>query len=215
MFKFDDERGMWVPFKYSGTYTEVKTVYGDTKGEFPDGADVKEISLSVEQLERLSRAPEVLSLDDLNRFVMDGERIPGSEGYFRAEAVASVLDRMTDDDVVEAYDMVAELAEQWTPGVVYPANRILTYDGQLYRVRQPVVALEHQPPGSVGLGSVYFPIVPAGQIADFDPTRNLAEFPFQVGELIRFSYGVYECLRVTNFSPQEYAPDWAKRDDLV
>ena len=73
----------------------------------------------------------------------------------------------------------------------------------------------HQPPDLEGMLAIYLPYTPRGQIVDYDLNRNLAANPYQAGELVRFPYGVYECKRITNFSPQEYAPDWIKRDDLT
>lgn len=204
MIVFDGEK--WTIPKYK--ITRAVVVYDDRPELYPDGV-AEEVTLNADQISRLEeiRYNTDMSMDQVEAYVNRGEGIPPDA----RRDIDKLMDLLPESELYAAIDF----AEQWEPDTRYLKNAYIKTGGKLYRVRQPVATLEHQPPGSTGLEAVYFPIVPAGQIADFDPTRDLSAFPFQVGELIRFPYGVYECQRITNFTPQEYAPDWVKRDDLT
>ena len=52
----------------------------------------------------------------------------------------------------------AGLYDAWKPGETYHAGFRLVHEGIVYTTMQQVVALEHQPPGSTGMLSVYRPI---------------------------------------------------------
>lgn len=201
-----NNNGTWTAYKYKLVYTA--TDYGDFADGYPPDTEVTSVLLSPEQEGRLE---EIQGIDmpeqDAIAYVRDG--------------VGTLPDQRTDTDILlshipeERLFDVIDIIPSWQPATHYLRDTFCTLDGQIYRVRQGHTSLEHQPPDAEGMGAIYLPCNPPGVIVDYDPNRNLAANPYQVGELVRFPYGVYEAVRVTNFSPQEYAPDWLKRDDLT
>lgn len=217
MFKFSEELQRWVPFNFTGTIIETRTIYGDSLEEFPPGSEIEQVELTDDQVARLDAigGDRAIYLEDLIAFVMLDLDTPGSEKYRETMALEKVIDSLPEDLVGEHLEDVIRLAKVWKKDTRYRVGERLSHKGKLYQVRQDHTSQEHQPPDAEGMLAIYLPYTPPGQIIDYDPDRNLAANPYQVGEIIRFPYGVYEAVRITNFSPQEYAPDWIKRDDLA
>ena len=82
--------------------------------------------------------------------------------------VLSSLSVKTDAEMMKK---LAPLYSKWTPGETYVKDKVIAHEGELYVVIQPsVLALEHQPPGSIGLESVY-------QIIDAEEHSGTLEDP--------------------------------------
>ena len=217
MFRFDMEINAWVPLNYEATYTQPVTVHGDSLDEFPDGAEVTPIQLNEEQAARLNavRGDTTITLEDLMAYVLDGAEVHQKSTYDKQVAMTSVIEQLPEEVIENNIDALSDSFPPWRKNVPYKAGAHVTHHGMLYKVRQAHTSLEHQPPDAEGMLAIYLPYNPPGTIVDYDPDRNLSANPYQVGELVRFPYGVYECVRTTNFSPEEYAPDWIKREDLT
>ena len=213
MFRYDGIK--WVPYAHKITYTQTLEVYDDILSPYPADAVVEDVTLTPEQTKRLEAVTDEIPISDLTAFVMDDADIPGVESYRAGIALETLIDELPDSLVISNLDVILELAQVWKKDTHYLTGQRLSHNGKLYQVRQEHTSQEHQPPDAEGMLAIYLPYNPPGTIVDYDPGRNLAANPYQVGELVRFPYGVYECKRVTNFSPQEYAPDWVKRDDLA
>ncbi len=213
MFRFDGTR--WVPYRYKISYTQKFEAYDDISATYPEDAIVEDVTLTPEQTKRLEAVADVIPISDLTAFVMDDADIPGVESYRAGIALETLIDDLPDSLVISNLDVILKLTQVWKKDTHYLTGQRLSHKDKLYQVRQEHTSQEHQPPDLDGMLAIYLPYTPPGQITDYDPNRNLAANPYQAGELVRFPYGVYECKRITNFSPQEYAPDWIKRDDLT
>lgn len=221
MFRYDYELKKWVPFKRKASYTMRYEFYVDDDEIDPALPDleVEDIILTDEQKARLEtvKHTEEISSTDIEKYVFDEEVHGAIAPVVHQKAMVNLMLKNMDIEQTtdEELEIIKPMVKVWEPDSFLMVDETILHEGRLYRVRQSHDTLKHQPPGSEGMLAIYVPYNPPGSVADYDPTRDLAANPYQVGELIRFSYGVYECLRVTNFSPQEYAPDWLKRDDLV
>lgn len=221
MFRYDYELKKWVPFKRKASYTMRYEFYADDDEIDPTLPDleVEDIALTDEQKARLEtvKHTEEVSSTDIAKYVFDEDVPAVIAPVVHQKAMVDLVLKNMDiaQATVDELEIIKPMVKVWEPDSFLMADEIIIHEDRLYRVRQSHDTLEHQPPNAEGMGAIYFPYARPDQITDYDADRNLAEFPYQIGELIRFSYGVYECKRVTNFSPQEYEADWIKRDDLT
>lgn len=88
----------------------------------------------------------------------------------------------------ETIKKLAPLYPKWTAGETYSKGKIVFHDGELYVVIQPsVLAMEHQPPGSVGLESVY-------QVIDGEEHAGTFEDPIPWKYNLNVKTGLYYAL---------------------
>lgn len=138
MFRLDEELNTWVPHNLIGTYTEIRTLYGDSVEEFPEGAEVTPIQLTAEQTKRLNsvKADSTVSLHDLIAYVMEGEEIPGFEKYETQAAFDSFIQSLPPEHVEANAEAVIDLVAPWKRNVRYEKDTYVRYKGGLYRVLQ-------------------------------------------------------------------------------
>lgn len=95
----------------------------------------------------------------------------------------------------------------WTAGHAYAEGDVVRHGVGLYRVRQAVTSLEHQPPASEGMLAVYTPV----QM----PDEGGEVLPWVSGEIVRFgekrlySGVVYECILPGGAGANVWTPDTA------
>lgn len=85
----------------------------------------------------------------------------------------------------------AGMFDSWRPDVGYAAGTVLRHGDGLYRVRQAVHSLSHQPPDGKGLLAVYAPVQappPEGQVL-----RWMYGETVDAGERREHNRIVYEC----------------------
>lgn len=92
---------------------------------------------------------------------------------------------------------VKELFPVWKVGETYPAGYKIQYDERLFKVRQEITALEHQPPGSLGMGAIYEEIneINAGTLDDPIPYDPVAGMELKKGIYYSQNNVTYLCIR--------------------
>lgn len=99
-----------------------------------------------------------------------------------------LLSSLSVQDEAETIKKLAPFYPEWTAGETYLKDQIVSHDGELYVVIQPsVLALEHQPPGSIGLESVY-------QVIDGEEHAGTLEDPIPWKYNLNVKAGLYYSL---------------------
>lgn len=100
-----------------------------------------------------------------------------------AKKAISTSTTLLDDEALEVPDMFYTWDEVLENAVIIPKDRIISKDGKLYRVRQDVLPLEHQPPDGEGMGAIYAIINKTNEGTPDDP------IPAEIG--MEYIYGKY------------------------
>lgn len=124
-----------------------------------------------------------------------------------ARALIAPCTALTDDQVLAMPDLFPAWETVLAEGKELAAERVISKDGQLYRVVQAVTPQEHQPPDGEGMLAIYRPINPEHAGTADDP------IPFTYGmdalEGLYYSYqgALYQVAEGGSMQPCVWLPD--------
>ena len=129
-------------------------------------------------------------------------------------AIKRLLQSLTTDILAsptitqEQIDDLATISEYWKAGVTYAVDKVLNYEGKLYKVVQAHTSQADWLPSSVP--ALYTIYVPAGTISPWvQPTG--AQDAYNIGDKVSFEGSNYESLINANtWSPSVYPQGWLK-----
>lgn len=118
------------------------------------------------------------------------------------EAVTEALDNAPD---AVAVTLPVEIYNDWAPGESYATGKLLKWLSRLYRVVQPVIAQEHQPPNAEGMLAIYRPIDPSHSGTLADPVPWV--YGMDCAKDLYYSYNGLVYLCKANMIPCTWVPD--------
>ncbi len=134
---------------------------------------------------------------------------PGITPQLRVAAMAFAASATTipDAQALEMPDLFPTWETVPAEGKGLAAERVISKDGQLYRVVQPVTPQEHQPPDGEGMLAIYRPINPEHAGTADDPIPWVYGMDCHAGEYYSYEGAVYMVAEGGDMIPCTWPPD--------
>ena len=134
-----------------------------------------------------------------------------------AMAFAATATTIPDTQALEMPDLFPAWETVLAEGKELAAERVISKDGQLYRVVQPVTPQEHQPPDGEGMLAIYRPINPEHAGTADDPIPWVYGMDCHAGKYYSYEGAVYMVAEGGDMIPCTWPPDsgiwqWVKVD---
>ena len=123
-----------------------------------------------------------------------------------AMALAATSTSITDAQALNMPDMFQTWESVLAAGVELAADRIISKDGNLYRVVQAVTPQENQPPGGDGMLAVYRPINNEQSGAADDPIPWVYGMDCRAGQYFSYNGHVYQVATGGDMTPCVWEP---------
>lgn len=126
-----------------------------------------------------------------------------------AMAFAATATTIPDAQALEMPDLFPMWEEVLAEGKELAAERVISKDGQLYRVVQAVTPQEHQPPDGEGMLAIYRPINPEHAGTADDPIPWVYGMDCHAGKYYSYNGAVYMVAEGGDMIPCTWPPDTA------
>ena len=157
-------------------------------------------------------------IDEAVRKILDGEMIGDyadrqllnlvtPQLRVAAMAFAASATTIPDAQALEMPDLFPTWEAVLANGKELAAERVISKDGQLYRVAQPVTPQEHQPPDGEGMLAIYRPINPEHAGTADDPIPWVYGMDCHAGKYYSYEGAVYMVAEGGNMIPCTWPPD--------
>ena len=126
-----------------------------------------------------------------------------------AMAFAATATTIPDTQALEMPDLFPTWEQVLAEGAKLAAERVISKDGQLYRVVQAVTPQEHQPPDGEGMLAIYRPINPEHAGTADDPIPWVYGMDCHAGKYYSYEGAVYMVAEGGDMIPCTWPPDTA------
>ena len=124
-----------------------------------------------------------------------------------AMAFAATATTIPDTQALEMPDLFTTWEQVLAEGAKLAAGRVISKDGQLYRVVQAVTPIESQPPGGEGMLAIYRPINPEHAGTADDPIPWVYGMDCHAGKYYSYEGAVYMVAEGGDMIPCTWPPD--------
>ena len=137
--------------------------------------------------------------------------------HVAAMVFAATATAIPDAQALEMPDLFPTWEQVLAEGAKFAAGRVISKDGQMYRVVQAVTPQEHQPPDSEGMLAIYRPINPKHSGTADDPIPWVYGMDCHAGKYYSYEGAVYMVAEGGDMIPCTWPPDsgiwqWVKVD---
>lgn len=156
-------------------------------------------------------APVLRSAEEIEADRAEIVHVPDITPQLRVAAMAFAATATTipDTQALEMPDLFPTWEQVLAEGAKLAAERVISKDGQLYRVVQAVTPQEHQPPDGEGMLAIYRPINPEHAGTADDPIPWVYGMDCHAGKYYSYEGAVYMVAEGGDMIPCTWPPDTA------